>query len=499
MSPADRLPPDVTSFIHAADTIWLGSAYLVEPSSADAKLYPSHLGINHRGGRPGWVRVKPSDGRTLVIPDYSGNRFMSSLGNIEYTPVASVMIADFSTGDVLYLTGDAENLQGKAAEDIMPLHKSLTTLRVIGYRFIKDALPLRQKEDIEPSPYSPAVKLLKEEIELQGANTTFFEGVGGRLPQATLRKIDLHSPTIATFTFSAPSPLRILPGQAIILDFKALLGSPQYRHMSEGKPSLVNDDLIRTWTVSSYQPQTTGDTEGQFSFQLTMKEKQGGLVTGALFNIARGLKVNKPHLLADLTAFNIDAGIVGISGDFYLPVGQASSGAKEESENQTRTQQQQQLFWAAGGIGFTPFLVMLRALLNTIPGTEGPWDIVFALSTREPQILLPLIQNVSSSSTSTGAPDGSARPNVRLHLHLFTREPVPESSLQPLSDSPFDISITTHSGRLEPEWFTQQKEDLVGREAYVCGPAEFENLVVDSLMNGVGVEKGSVRKEGFAY
>ncbi|RXW14497.1 hypothetical protein EST38_g11357 [Candolleomyces aberdarensis] len=488
MSPADRLPSEVISFIQAADTIWLGSAYLVDPSSSDAKLFPSHLGINHRGGRPGWVRVKPSDGRTLVIPDYSGNRFMSSLGNIEYTPLASVLIVDFDTGDVLYLTGDAENLQGQAAEDIMPLHKSLTTLRVTGYRFLKDALPLRQKKDIEPSPYSPAIKLLKEEIELQGAHTTFFEGVGGKLPQAVLQKIDLHSPNIATFTFRSPS-LSIQPGQAIILDFKALLGSPQYRHMSEGKPSLVNDDLIRTWTVSSYHPQTRGDAEGpeiQSSFQLTMKEKEGGLVTGALFSIAGGLNASKPHLLADVTPFNIEAGIVGVSGDFYLPLDEVSS--------ETRIQAQQ-LFWAAGGIGLTPFLVMLRAILTSTStdARKQSWDIVFALSTREPQVLLPLVERVFNTKP-TDSSDSPAHPNVRLHLHLFTRKPVPASLT---AQSSFDI--TTHPERLEERWFVEQKETLEGREAYVCGPAEFENLVVNSLVNAVGLEKGKVRKEGFAY
>jgi hypothetical protein len=414
---------------------------------------------------------------------------MSSLGNIEYTPVASVLIVDFSTGDVLYLTGDAENLQGEAAEHIMPTHKSLTTLRVTGYRFVKDALPLRQKEDIEPSPYSPPVKLLKEEIELQGAHTTFFGGVGGKLPQATLQRVDLHSPTIATFTFKS-APLSIRPGQAIILDFKALLGDPQYRHMSEGKPSLVNDDLIRTWTVSSYHPQTPADAEGlesQSNFRLTMKEKEGGLVTGALFNIARGLKASKPHLLADVTPFNIEAGIVGVSGDFYLPLDEAPS------EGWTQTQQ---LFWAAGGIGLTPFLVMLRAILGSKSANarNRSWDIVFALSTREPQILLPLVEEVFKADSTTAPDNSTHHPDVRLHLHLFTREPVPDSLASSLS---FDI--TTHPERLEERWFVEQKKTLEGREAYVCGPAEFENLVVDSLVNAVGLEKGRVQKEGFAY
>jgi hypothetical protein len=38
----------------------------------DRERFPSHVGMNHRCGKVGFARVRPSDGRTLVIPDYSG-------------------------------------------------------------------------------------------------------------------------------------------------------------------------------------------------------------------------------------------------------------------------------------------------------------------------------------------------------------------------------------------------------------------------------------------
>lgn len=69
LSPEDCLSKDAISFIHGADTIFLGSAYIAPAD--EAKAYPSHLGMNHRGGRPGFVRVK-GDGRTVVVPDFSG-------------------------------------------------------------------------------------------------------------------------------------------------------------------------------------------------------------------------------------------------------------------------------------------------------------------------------------------------------------------------------------------------------------------------------------------
>jgi hypothetical protein len=70
LSDSERLPDELITFIQDADTAFLGTHY--EASQDEAKLYPSHLGMNHRGGLPGFIRVRPSDGRTVVVPDFSG-------------------------------------------------------------------------------------------------------------------------------------------------------------------------------------------------------------------------------------------------------------------------------------------------------------------------------------------------------------------------------------------------------------------------------------------
>ena len=61
--------------------------------------------VSHRGGKPGFVRV---DGDVLTIPDFSGNRFFNTLGNIALNPRAGLLFIDFERGDVLQLTGAAE-------------------------------------------------------------------------------------------------------------------------------------------------------------------------------------------------------------------------------------------------------------------------------------------------------------------------------------------------------------------------------------------------------
>jgi hypothetical protein len=70
LSPGDRLPDEAIALITASDTVFLGTTY--KAYVQDSITFPSHLGMNHRGGRPGFIRVVPSDGRTVVIPDFSG-------------------------------------------------------------------------------------------------------------------------------------------------------------------------------------------------------------------------------------------------------------------------------------------------------------------------------------------------------------------------------------------------------------------------------------------
>jgi hypothetical protein len=134
-------------------------------------------------------------------------------------------------------------------------------------------------------------------------------------PKALLTCITVHNPTIATFKWESSALIRAEPGQAVILDFSALLGSREYRHMSAARPSLVNDDFIRTWTISSA---ATGNLDMN-SFALTMREKPGGIVTGALFSILRKLSEVKPEALDDSRKLSLSVNIVGISGEFVLP------------------------------------------------------------------------------------------------------------------------------------------------------------------------------------
>ncbi len=68
------------------------------------------LDISHRGGPPGFVQV---DGDVLLVPDYRGNRYFNTLGNLLLDPRAALLFVDFQTGGLL-------QLQGRAAVEWVP-------------------------------------------------------------------------------------------------------------------------------------------------------------------------------------------------------------------------------------------------------------------------------------------------------------------------------------------------------------------------------------------
>ena len=88
------------ALISVSDTFFVASY-----ADRDESVGGRAVDVSHRGGKPGFVRV---DGDVLTIPDFSGNRFFNTLGNLAANPVAGLLFIDFERGDVLQLTGRAE-------------------------------------------------------------------------------------------------------------------------------------------------------------------------------------------------------------------------------------------------------------------------------------------------------------------------------------------------------------------------------------------------------
>jgi uncharacterized protein len=92
----DSLDKRARELIERADTFFVASRSRAEMGARGG------ADISHRGGRPGFVLV---DGDTLSIPDFRGNRYFNTLGNLLGEPRASLLFLDFATGDLLHLQG----------------------------------------------------------------------------------------------------------------------------------------------------------------------------------------------------------------------------------------------------------------------------------------------------------------------------------------------------------------------------------------------------------
>src|SRR5947207_6297074 len=127
------LPPAAVNIIAKSDILFIAS----KNGSTDGDC-------NHRGGSPGFARLtQDANGTILTYPEYSGNRFYQTLGNLTTSPVAGITFPDFDTGDILYLTGTVEILIGEAASKALPRTHLAVRLTVTEARFLCDALGVR--------------------------------------------------------------------------------------------------------------------------------------------------------------------------------------------------------------------------------------------------------------------------------------------------------------------------------------------------------------------
>jgi hypothetical protein len=87
--------------------------------------------------------VKIEDERTFLVPEFTGNFFFMTLGNLQVNPRAGVLFIDFDSGDLLTLTGTAEVVWGGDELKAFDGAERAWRFRIeAGWR-LRDALPLR--------------------------------------------------------------------------------------------------------------------------------------------------------------------------------------------------------------------------------------------------------------------------------------------------------------------------------------------------------------------
>lgn len=340
---------------------------------------------------------------------------------------------NFTTGDMLYITGEAENLYGAEADKIMPNTTLVTRVRITGFIYVEGGLNLVSTK-AEPSPYNPPIKYLTTELFKMG-----------KVPRDTRRDIalvdaKLETRDISTFTFEFKDgkPIEIIPGQHAIFDFSAekTFG---YRHMCDDAPQSLNDDFVRSWTISSV-PDI--DEKGEYilstKFRCTIKNKYGGAVSPMLHSWA-----HRRH--ADLSIK-----FIGVEGAFTC-----------FDERNLLTYEK--LLFIAGGVGITPFINMLGVFV----ARKIDADIVLLFSARGDEV------NLAKKFKEAG-----------VDTRVFDTR-----------GEDAEIEVLKRRVGIED---IEGVPDLKQRGVYICGPDGFMKAIKEYLSAG-GVDISDIHVESFAF
>jgi hypothetical protein len=134
---ARTLDPEMRRIIRTADTFFIASAH---PEAPTAGAATHGVDVSHRGGKPGFVRLDDADDR-LTVPDYVGNFFFNTLGNLLLNPRAGLLFIDFDSGDLLYLAVETEIIWDGPELEADDRAQRLLRMRVLAARQVERALP----------------------------------------------------------------------------------------------------------------------------------------------------------------------------------------------------------------------------------------------------------------------------------------------------------------------------------------------------------------------
>jgi hypothetical protein len=121
--------------IAAADTFFIASAL----GHGDEPGYG--VDASHRGGLPGFVRSQNE--RTLTVPDFSGNLYFNTLGNLLLNPRCGLLFIEFTTGATLQVAAEAEIVWDGPEVAAVAGAQRLLRFHVARWRHVENALPLR--------------------------------------------------------------------------------------------------------------------------------------------------------------------------------------------------------------------------------------------------------------------------------------------------------------------------------------------------------------------
>ncbi|WP_373987910.1 pyridoxamine 5'-phosphate oxidase family protein [Duganella sp. BuS-21] len=304
--------------IARADTFFIASANMA-PDAGRGR----GVDVSHRGGRPGFVRV--DDEYTLTSPEFVGNFFFNTQGNLALYPRAGLLFIDFERGDMLHIAVEAEiiwdgpQLQAFAgAERLLRFHVREVVRNVA-------ALPLRWTAP------QPAMQIARTGSWNEADRAQSAAGLTERWRQFTVTDVVRESGDVRSFYLEPADGLGVAPhapGQFVMLRV------PEWA--TGGAASQV-----RSYTIS--------DAADGRRYRISVK--RDGLVSGWLHaHLAPGALIE----------------LMGPGGDFIFEEGT-----------------QRPAVFLSAGIGITPMVAMLNSLLVNGSRTRHKHPIHFIHGARE--------------------------------------------------------------------------------------------------------------------
>ncbi|WP_394202606.1 FAD-binding oxidoreductase [Marinagarivorans algicola] len=303
-----------TDLIDSTDTFFIASRTQIFSSNER-----SGIDVSHRGGKPGFIKI---EGDTLYFPDFSGNRFFNTLGNIQSDGRVGLYCPDHATGNAVFISGDAHILWDAESAAEFEGAERIVSVKIRSSLFIDNFLPMRGTlQELSPSlTHTGTWQKNQPEHNSEG--------------QAQYRKFTLtqkvkESQDISSFYFS-PADGQALstytPGQFLPI-----------RIGQEGSDT----PILRSYTLSRAPEKN--------AYRISVKREAKGLASRMLhdtFNIGDSIEVGQPA--GQFTLANNDHAIVLLSG----------------------------------GVGITPMLAMLHGLIRDIEQGAKPRKIWFVHGTQ---------------------------------------------------------------------------------------------------------------------
>lgn len=157
-APAQVLGPQLDAaalaLVARSDTLFIASASAPRPGAERSE----GVDVSHRGGEPGFVHVEHTpQGVVLSLPDYPGNLFFNTLGNLALHPLAGLLWVDYDHGGLLHVAARAELRWDEADRAPWPGAQRVLRLEVLSGVWRAQALPWRWTA-AQPAPQFSAMR-----------------------------------------------------------------------------------------------------------------------------------------------------------------------------------------------------------------------------------------------------------------------------------------------------------------------------------------------------